>query len=396
MDGRTARFFKELKKSHRIFSYVDCTSATNETIRLVALAGQVDADRTASVRRRLSMTCTDPLGELTPERAGDILTPYGTELRPYMGVIYDDGEIEVCALGVFRLSTVTLIDDSGTGTASGGSATSGGSSVRQVGGASGGLTITMDAYDLSRTVSRDKFTTPYTIAEGTNVIQAIKSILSRTFPDLSYDAMGSNLTVAPTQVFDAGEDPWAVAQGLAMSLGAELYFNILGNVTIEPSTDIRSLTAADFEYIEGEGSTMLGVEKIFSDEPGYNGVVVIGESPADDLPPVTATAWDSDPHSLTYHLGPYGEVPMFLQDQLVKTTEEAQAMANAVLSNILGFVNQLNVDALTNPAFECGDVVRIVRARSKIADYFVVDAFTVPFSALDSQTLNVRQTRRAS
>src|SRR5688572_24765328 len=350
MDGRSDRFFRELRKSHRVFSYVDCTSATNEAVRLRALAGQVDVDRTASVRRRMTLTCTDPTGELTPAEAGDILTPYGTELRPYMGVIYDDGEVEVCALGVFRLSTVSLLDDSGTGTGSGGGSTTGGSSVRQVGGASGGLTFNLDAYDLSRTVSRDKFTTPYTISEGTNVITAIKAILARTFPDLTYDAMGSALTISPTQVFDAGEDPWAVAQGLALSLGAELYFDIYGNVKIEPSTDIRSLTAADFEYIEGEGNVMLGIEKIFSDEPGYNGVVVIGESPGDDLPPVTATAWDNDPHSLTYHLGPYGEVPMFIQDQLVKTTQEAQAMAEAILSNILGFVNQLNVDASTNPA----------------------------------------------
>jgi hypothetical protein len=312
-----------------------------------------------------------------------------------MGVVYDDGTVEVCALGVFRLSQVSIIDDSGTGTSSGGGTSTGSASIRQTG-HPGGMTIDIDAYDKSRTVSRDKFTAPYTIAEGTNVITAIQDILARTFPDLSYDAMGTNVTVSPTQVFDAGEDPWAVAQGLALSLGADLYFNIHGDVTIEPAVDIRSLTAADYDYVEGENCTMLSLEKIFSDEPGYNGVVVIGESPGDDLPPVTATAWDDNPNSLTYHLGPYGEVPMFVQDQVVKTTDEAQAMANAVLSSVLGFVNQLNIDATTNPAFECGDIVRIVRARSKIEDYFVVDAFTVPFSSLDSQTVNVRQTRRAT
>lgn len=395
MDGRSSDFFKAMKKSHRIISYVDCTSASNETVRLIALAGQVDVDRTATVRRRLSLTCADPLEELTPERAGDLLTPYGTELRPYMGVVYDDGTVEVCPLGVFRVSQVSIVDDSGTGTASGGGTSTGASSIRQTGHA-GGLTIDIDAYDLSRTVSRDKFTTPYTITEGTNVITAIQDILARTFPDLSYDAMGTNVTVSPTQVFDAGEDPWTVAQGLALSLGADLYFNIHGDVTIEPAVDIRSLTEADFDYVEGEGCSLLSLEKIFSDEPGYNGVVVIGESPGDDLPPVTATAWDDDPHSLTYHLGPYGEVPMFVQDQVVKTEDEAQAMANAVLSSVIGFVNQLNLDVTTNPAFECGDIVRVVRARSKVEDYFVIDAFTVPFSSLDSQTINVRQTRRAT
>ena len=393
MDGRSSRFFETLKKSHTSFSYVECTSATNETVRLVTLGGEVTVDRTASVRRRLTVSCTDPTGDLTPERAGDLLTPYGTTIRPYRGIRYEDGTIEVCALGVFRLSQVIITDDSGTGSSAqgGGSAQS---STRQVGGASGGLFIAIDAYDLSRTVARDKFTTPYIIAEGTNVISAIQTILARTFDDLQYDAMGTNLTVTPTQVYDAGSDPWEACQNLALSLGADLYFDIYGNVVISPPPDIQSLTAADFEYVEGESGTMLGLEKYFSDEPGYNGVVVIGESPGDDLPPVTATAWDDDPASLTYHLGPYGEVPMFVQDQLVKTEQEAQAVANAVLSAILGFVSQVSLDTIVNPAFECGDVVRIVRARSKVNDYYVIDSFSVPLSAIDSQTLVLRQTRR--
>ena len=141
-------------------------------------AGQVDVDRTATVRRRLALTCADPLGDLTPERAGDLLTPYGTELRPYMGVVYDDGTVEVCALGVFRISQVSIVDDSGTGTASGGGTSTGSSSIRQTG-HPGGLTIDIEAYDKSRTVSRDKFTAPYTIAEGTNVITAIQHTRAR-------------------------------------------------------------------------------------------------------------------------------------------------------------------------------------------------------------------------
>lgn len=393
MDGRSARFFNEIQKSHTAFAYVDCTSANNKTVRLVALGGEVQVDRTASVRRRLTMTCADPTEELTPERAGDLLTPYGTELRPYRGVLYDDGTIEVCALGVFRLSSVTVTDDSGTGSSSSGSG-GGSASVRQVAGAQGTMIIDLEAFDLSRTVSRDKFTSPYTIAQGTNVIQAIQDILTRTFPDLNYDVMGTNLTVNPTQVYDAGSDPWEACLNLALSLGADLYFDIYGNVVISPPPDIQSLTSADFRYVEGENSTMLGVEKLFSDEPGYNGVVVIGESPGDELPPVTATAWDNDPTSLTYHLGPYGEVPMFIQDQVVKTEQEAQAVANATLNVILGFINQITIDAVVNPAFECGDVVQVVRGRSKVNDYYVIDSFTVPLSAIDSQVLVLRQTRR--
>lgn len=395
MYGVSQDFLREIRKSHTSFAYVEVISATNETIRLKALSGQVEVDRKAAVRRRLTLTCTDVTGDLTPEKAGDLLTPYGTTIKPYRGVIYTDGSVEVCPLGVFRLSQSSISDDSGTGTASGGGGSGSSGSLRSMG-ASGGFTINLDAYDLSRTVSRDKFTSPYTIAEGTNVVEAIKTILGRTFPDLTYDTMGTTLTVTPTQVWDAGEDPWTVCQVLAISLGADLYFDVLGHVRLTPAPDIQSLTAADFDFVEGENCTLLNVEKIFSDEPGYNGVVVIGESPGDDLPPVTATVWDDEPSSLTYHLGPYGEVPMFLQDQLVKTTEEAQAVANATLNSILGFVSQLTMDVVVNPAFECGDVVQVRRARAKVDDRYVLDAFTVPLSAQDSQSLTVRQTRKVT
>src|SRR5512146_2193069 len=101
MEPTTDRFKSEIRKSHRVYSYVDVTAPNLQTFRLNATGGDVQIDRTASQRRRCTVSCVDPTGTLTPTTADSILTPYGTEVRPYRGVQYDDGTTEVVPLGVF-------------------------------------------------------------------------------------------------------------------------------------------------------------------------------------------------------------------------------------------------------------------------------------------------------
>jgi hypothetical protein len=319
------------------------------------------------------VTCIDPTGTLAPAEAGALLTPYGTEIRPYRGVKYDDGTIEVSELGVFRLSKVTIKDDS-----------------------SGAINIDIETFDLSRTVARDKFISPYVIAPGTNVITAIRDILDRTFQELNYDSVSTSLTTTAPRVYDIGDDPWESVTDLATSIGCEIYFSQTGDVVIAPSADIDDLPSPKFTYIEGDNCTMLDLSKTFTDEPGFNGVVVTGESPGDELPPVRAVAWDEEPTSVTYHLGPYGEVPLFYQDQIIKTTDDAQVAANQLLKSQLGFFSQIEITGVVNPAYEAGDVIQVVRERSHVSGLYVVDAFNIPLSADGTQRMTLRERRKIS
>lgn len=363
----SARFIAEIKRSHTVISYVDVISPTQQVVTLPFTAGDVRVDKTAEVRRAFTGTCLDLTGEITPDEPTDLLTPFGTTLRPYRGVQYaDTKEVEVMSLGIFRLSSST-VDDSG-----------------------GSVTIALEAFDLSRTVARDKFTDVYVIPVGTNLVQAIKDILARTFDDLQYDAVSSTMVTTQPIVYDANDNPWEKASLLARSMGCDLYFDVDGWVVIAPPVDINALPSPDFTYVEGQGTTLLGASKKFSDEPGFNGVVLTGESPGDELPPVRAVAWDEDPTSATYHLGPYGEVPQFVTDQNIKTTEDAQATANQLVKNLLGFSYSLSVTSWTNPALEAGNVVQVERAKSKVSGLFAVDAFSVPLAASGTQTLTLR------
>lgn len=370
MEPTTDRFLPEIRKSHTVVSYVDVISPVQETFRLPAIGGAVQVDGTADVRRRCTVSCIDTDGTFTPTGVSSVLTPYGTEIRPYRGVKYGDGTEEVVPLGVFRLSKVNVKDTVG-----------------------GSPTIDMEASDYSRTVSRDRFTVPYTIETGTNLIDAIQAIIERTFPNPDYDILSTTLTTTAPKLFDAGDDPWGACQTLAASMGCDVFFNTVGGVTIAPPVDIDALPTPDFTYIEGDNCTMLDLERVFSDEPGFNGVIVVGESPGDELPPVRGEAWDDEPSSATYRLGPYGEVPMFVTDQNVKTTEEAEAMAEALLRKQLGFSSQVSISAIVNPALDAGDVLEVQRQRSHVEGLFALDAFNIPFAANASQSLTLRQKR---
>lgn len=377
MSRATDRFLTEIRRSHTIVSYVDVIAPGQEVRRLQAVDGTVNVDRTAQYRRAASIACIDPTGAFLPSSDNSgILTPFGTECRPYRGVQYVDGTTEVMPLGVFRLAQVTLSEGS----------------------SAAGVQIALEMYDRSRTVSRDAFLSVYSIPAGTNIVTAIKLILDRTFSDIEYDAVSTTMTTTAPQVFDAGNDPWEACVTLATSIGCEIYFDVDGRVVIAPPTDLDAMPAPSFTYIaeRGMGNTATDMQTVFSDEPGHNGVIVVGESPGDELPPVRAEAWDDNAGSPTYRYGPYGEVPLMVTDSNVKTNAQALAMAESILKGFLGFAAQLSVTASVNPALEAGDVVQVKRDKLNVDALYVVDAFTVPLRKDGQQTLRLRSRRGGS
>lgn len=372
MPAATARYIAEIQHSHHIISYVNITGPDNESARLEAISGDVKVDRSADIRRTCDVECIDSTGDLTPVDGWGILTPYGSEIRPYRGVVYDDGAEEVYPLGVFVVTEVSLTDN-----------------------ANGSVGISVKASDRSFVVKRDKFQTTYVIPSGTNVIQAIRDILARTYDDLSYDTISTTVATTAPQVYDQGADPWDACNTLAQSIGCEIYFDVNGWVVIAPSVDIDDLPAPEFQYIEGNNCAMTDLSRRFSNDQGYNGVIVIGESPGDELPPIRAEAWDDEPGSVTYRKGAYGEVPMFLTSQVVKTQDDATAMAVQTLRNQLGATAQLSINAYVNASYEAGAVVQVERARSHVTGLFAIDAFNVPLRG-GTQGITLRQKRRVN
>lgn len=368
MQPTTPEFQEAVQQSHTVYAYVDAISPNQSSRRLVVTPGSsVTVDATAEVRRYCTINIIDPTGDIE-----ELLSIPGVEVRPYRGIKFPDGTIEVCPMGVMRVSQVQLLD-------------SGGPRVIQIQG-----------YDRSRTISRDQFQVPYIIPAGTNLVDAIQTILARTFDDLEYDAISTTLTTTSPKMYDAQGDPWAACVELARSIGCDIFFDPVGHVVIAPPVDIDSLPAPDFSYVEGRGNDLTKIQKTYTDEPGFNGVVLVGESVGDENPPVMSIQWDTEPTSPTYHLGPYGEVPYFTQDKNIKTQTDADNAALAILKGLLGFSVQLTVDTIFNPALDAGDIVKVVRKRSNVDSLYVIDAIQQPLSASDSAQVILREKRVGS
>lgn len=374
MATQTDEFYERIRRSHSVVSYVELIAPDQEARILKVLEGEVSCDRTAQVRRSLTCRLVDPLGEITPRSTGEILTPYGTELRAYRGIKWQENDgtwtEEIAPLGVFRLSKSSITYK-----------------------ADGTSDISVEAYDRSRTIQRDKFLAPYAIEAGTNILTAIQEIVKRTFPDVVYDAITTPLVTTAPMLLDTGTDPWEALTGLAKSMGCEIYFDVEGRLAVVPPPDIAAQPAPDFTYIEGDHCSMLDLAREFSDEQAFNGVVVTGESPGDELPPVRGEAWDDSPTSPTYRYGNYGEVPMFLTDNTAKTEEDCIKIAKAELALILGRPASLSITALVNPSYEAGDVVEVKLNRAGVDGLYGIDAFNVPLAGSGTQRLTLRERR---
>jgi hypothetical protein len=372
----TDEFYRRIRLSHEVVSYVDLIAPNQETRPLLVVEGEVAVDRTAQVRRSLNCRLVDPTGEITPRNTGEVLTPYGTELRAYRGIRWqeDDGtySTEVCPLGVFRLSRSSITYK-----------------------ADGTSDITLEAYDRSRTIQRDKFIVPYVIDAGTNILTAIKAIVKRTIPDITYDTVSTPLTTSGPMLLDTGSDPWEACTQLAKSMGCEIYFDVSGRLVVAPPPDIATHPAPVFTYYDSDGGHMIDLGKDFSDEQAYNGVIVTGETPGDEKPPVRGEAWDDSPTSPTYRYGDYGEVPAFLTDNTAKTEEDCIKIAKAELALVLGRPAQLSLSALVNPSYEAGDVVEVDLDRAEVHGLYGVDAFNVPLAGSATQRLALREKRVA-
>lgn len=389
------RFIKEIQGSHHVIAYVDVIDPSGRKVRLKVIDGNVAVDRTAAIRRQGSLTAIDTTGELTPKGAQGILTPLGTEVRLYRGVQYNDGTQKVYSLGVFMLSVNTIVESVGRvggnyGPGQGdSSAPSAGSS-----GSGGGVQMQIQIYDRSRRISRDKFSNVYTIAAGTNVVDAIKKIVRRTIPGINFDAITHSQTIPTAKVYDASTDPWTACTDLATSIGCDVYFDTDGDVVIAPPPDIDRFSDAEYTYIEGQGCTMTEIGATYTDDPGYNGVIVIGGSVGTSTAAVRAEAWDDEPSSPTYRHGPYGRVPQFVNDSTITTQAAAQAAANHLLKGLLGFSEQLSITAgAANPALEAGDTVAVKRDRLNIDALYTVQSFNVPLRNSGTQVLTMYKNR---
>lgn len=362
MYARSAAFDTAIRRSHSvaITAYV-LSGGTVVSGALPVIAGSVDVDGTAAVRRRCSLTLVDEDGTLTGPVA-PVISPYGREVRIHRGLVLPDGTTETVPIGTFRISTVATADSGAD------------------------RKVTVSGFDRARSISRARFETPYTVAAGTNYATAIATLLSGRLPTLTF-RLATTTATTPLLVFDQGADPWQTATDMATSIGCVLYFDTFGVCVLAAAADMVTVV---WDYAEGSNAVVTSIDNSLSDEPGYNGVVVDGE--ATNTAPVHAVVYDTDITSPTYSLGPYGKVPRFYKSQFITTNEQAAAAAAGLLVAERGSTEALKFSAIPHPCHEVGDLVHIADSALGIDGNYYLESFTIPLG-LDPMSCTTRKRR---
>lgn len=372
------QFREALRNGPEVFVRAEVYRQTQKLMDVEVLGGSVTDDKFAAVRRRCNVTLRPdpaiiPAEDPTYDKG---LWPVGTELRLYQGIRYGTQYLpEELALGPYRIGRPSLAYD--------------GTSV----------SLQLEGYDRSRTVSRDRFREPYVIKRNMDYGVAIHDLIHSRLPWTDYeadfdfmstydiqDATGATHWKTPGIVFDAQDDPWEKAQEMAAAIGAELFFRPDATAPSgakcvlrpEPPTQYEE---AVFHYTDQEDCILTGITRDLDDENAYNGVIVVAEG--NDLPrPLRAEAWDTNPASPTYYdpdypeLSVFGAVPFFMSVQYATQQSQVDRAAAGNLEKRVGILENVQFTSIANFAHESGDVIQIERPELNVSGRFVLDVFS--------------------
>jgi hypothetical protein len=367
------RFKTAISGSHHIATRAELWSEGSLMLTVPVISGSVTIDSSQQFRRQttdLVIPATDDLLDLVPANQSSLLAPNGNEVKLFRGVAYDDGTEELCPVGMLAISQ-NQVDDSGQG-----------------------VSMTITAYDRSRKVSRASLTEPLLFSSGASAAEVIATVIHKQcrswlperWMNLSTEGQlgAANL---PPLYYKIGDDPWQAMSKLATACGGELYFDASGLLTLRPIPDPKKARQV-WSYNEGPGGQMTASQPLWDDQYVVNTWIVTGSGSV--VTKVVAVAKDEDLSSPT-SVPNFGEAAQTISTGLVKSQDQAQAMANGLLKLTTGIVWSMTLTASPNPALETVDVIEVNRSASKVQGKHVIQSITMPLDPGSSMSIQTRQ-----
>lgn len=283
----------------------------------------------------------------------------------------DNSAVEWTQLGVFDLETVDIKDGPN------------------------GVEIDIAGSDISARIARNRWEKVFTIPSGTNMGTAIMLAIANRYPAAQFDFSSTNVVTTYVITFGISDtDPWTDIQKMADACGMEVYPNAYGTFIMRPYPD-PDVQPSVWTFTEDQDATITEVTRSISSLNVKNYIIVTGESSADGSPPVRGVAYDNDPASPTYILGPMGKRVYQIQSSLVTTANQAVTMAQALLRQMSRASEALDISTMPIPFLEPSDVIGVTREASKITGRFLIDSMTIPLSAEDTERIVARRQRES-
>lgn len=326
--------------------------------------GTVTIDATAEVQRSCNFQCLDPTGVLIPAATGTggLLQPDGVEVRISVGYAVDNDAV-LWPVGVFEIQEDDTTDAGGEGAT--------------------GPIISVTGNDRSQKISESIWPDAFNITAGT-VLEGVSAILADRAPWIKATNIAPSDFELAAQTYQPGDDPWQQIQALATAAGQVAYFDASGVLVIadNPSTSKKSL-----ELVITDGTTNLAskVTSTITNSPGYNGVIVTGSNLANAT--VSGSAYDMDPNSPTYALGPYGKrAAPPVESSSATTVQQCQAQAAVLLPQVLGLTRQVVADVIPVPFLDVYDLVQVTNSRCKVKGVYITQQATIPLDYSEIET----------
>lgn len=357
----TTRAANTIRGSHSIQVYAIAYSAHGGVVDDVpVVGGSLVVDASSQVRR----TATVNVGrsELWPGDEFSTLSPLGSELSIIYGIVLQNGQTEWLQLIRGPITRVTrTVPTSGEDAA-----------------------IVVSVADRSSKVAEARFDAPTQTIAGATTVAEISRLITGVLPDVAVVDRTGDMKIAPQMEME--RERWNDGvEKLADSIGAEVIADTVGNFIIRTQPDITDPPVWTLDA--GDGGILLTENDDTSRDLTYNRVIASGQR-VDGTPPVYAAVSDTNPNSPTYINGPFGVKTRFYASQLLTTTDQCTAAATSLLARVTGRHMDVSLTAVTNPALEAGDVIRLrIEGRDEV---HIIDRVEVPFRPGDPQQIETR------
>lgn len=371
MQARSQFFDQAVRDGGRVVARADVLAQGLTTVPGIAIsAGSVRADRAGFVRRSATVTVAAPA--LVPRLATDLLAPYGSEVRLWRGVVLPDGSEEVLCVGTF------VIWDAEDSQPFDGARIAG--------------------YDRMKLVEQARFLYPRTMGEG-SITGRLQQLLTEAVPWAGALNVRAGVVDRAAGQVTYDESRADAVRDMAASLGAECYCDPLGTFQLAPIPDPTG--PVDWLLDAGDGGALTGARRKLSRDGVYNAVVAKGTGTGLESAPISVPAYDDDPWSPTYALGPslltgraFGLSPMFYASPLLASQEQADMAARSRLRDVTGLQRSVSVDGIVQPALEPGDIIGIrsgAGVEQHLAESFAIDLGAASGSMrIDTRTTSYR------
>lgn len=349
----SGQFIAALRKPHGILTEVDYTPPGGDTFPLEIKSGTVTADSSTRIRRRAALKVYADSADYQR------MSVDGCLFRIRHGLKLPDGPELV---PVFAGEIIT-----------------GG---REFGGSAGEVSLPLQ--DLGVWLSRADFVNPFVVTAGQTRAAAIASIVTNARPGTVVTTLSSGGTVGAAKVFtDSRLD---AISALANDGGLESFFAGDGSYVIRAQ---QSLSSASVWTIK---DTLKAAARARPMDRLYNTVVVKPSATDGSQTWTQQVAQVVDP-AHPRHPSKIGVVPYFYASPTIANTADALRVANNMLARVLGTTETLELETITNPALEGGDVIRVItpQLNNDPADIFqhFTDGFTLTLDT-GAMKLNTR------